>query len=139
MGEGDDGVVAACHGGLEGLVEDDAAPRRVGAIVSFLVLARLGEVEERIEEGDGFWRADVTEGGEGDGEEPALLAGAPVKVFSVLGSGEADMEGEGAIAGGEAAVGVDEGAGDGGVQFEGGLRAVEPLQWQSVSLLSATS
>ena len=128
MGEGDDGVVSACHGGLEGLVEDDAAPRRVGAIGSFLVLARLGEVEERIEEGDGFRRADVTEGGEGDGEEPALLEVAPVEVFPVLGCGEAGVEGEGAIAGGEAAVGSDERAGDGGVQLEGGLRAVEPLQ-----------
>ena len=99
VGEGDDGVVAASHGGLEGLVEDDAAPRRVGAIVTFLALARLGEVEERIEEGDGFRRADVTEGGEGDGEEPALLEVAPVEVFPVLGCGEAGVEGEGAIAG----------------------------------------
>ena len=64
----DDGVVAADNGGVEGLVEKDAALGGESAIAPGGEFQGGGVVPEGVEPGKGV-RTDGTSGGDGDGQE----------------------------------------------------------------------
>ena len=85
----------ACKGGLEGLMEDEAAVGGARAGATAQILGGEGGVEERVEPLTSRRGPDAAKGGEDDGKEGAVQLDTAGQVFSFLLRRTGDEEGGG--------------------------------------------